>query len=909
MTNTPQEIQEFVSYASTLKGDEKGEAQVFCDRLFRAFGHAGCNEAGATLEFRVKAKGKSTRFADLFWESRLLLEMKKRGEKLERHYQQVFEYWLELVPNRPKYVVLCNFDEFWIYDFDVQMREPIDRLKITDLPDRYTALNFLFPNNPEPTFNNNLVAVTRAAADKVAQVFNRLVERKESPEMAQRFILQCVVALFAEDIDLLPKDLFTGFLKDCKKQGGSSFDLIGGLFRQMGSDRAAPAGSRYHQVSYFNGGIFSIVEPIDLTHAEINLLLEASAENWSKVEPAIFGTLFESSMGKAERHALGAHYTSEVDIQKVILPTIIRPWRERIEAAKTLRDLLNLRQEMTEFKVLDPACGSGNFLYVAYREMKHLEAELLTKIHGNFTRGTAGIGTMSLVKTTQFHGIDIKPFAVELAKVTLMLAKKLALDEESQLMDAAQINIPLEIEQALPLDDLDHNIRCEDALFCEWEQVNAIIGNPPFLGSYRMRSILGDEYVDRLSAKFPEVKGKVDLCTYWFRLAHNHLKENCRAGLVGTNTISQGHSRKATLNYITDNNGYIYDVISTQPWSGEANVYISIVNWYKKPAHTELPNLVSKIDGQVVSHINSSLKAEANVSQAKRLQVNFNHCFMGIVPNGRKFLLTAKEAQNFIQNNPRNEDVIKLFSMGENLARNPHGKPIRWIIDFRDLGLEIAESYAMPFDHLRTYVKQERDQNRNLTLKEYWWRFHRTRQNLRQAIANLPYFFVVPEVSKWTIFLPSPPEWLPGNGTSVVASDDFYVLGILTSSLHRQWIKAQNATLEDRTRYTPANCFENFPFPQNCPAKTKIAIRAAMQELHDFRTEFMERKQCGITQIYNQFFGEPASQLAKLHTKLDQLVATAYSLKPSDDPLKFLLDLNTEVATRETQGLPVVGIN
>ncbi len=256
MTDLLPRLQEFVDYAKTLRGDEKGEAQVFCDRLFRSFGHAGCKEAGATLEFRVKAKGKSTKFADLFWESRLLLEMKKRGEKLERHYQQVFEYWLELVPNRPKYVVLCNFDEFWIYDFDVQMREPVDRISLKDLPDRYTALNFLFPEHREPIFNNNIVAVTRVAAAKVAGVFNRLVKRNENPEKAQRFILQCVVALFAEDIDLLPRGLFTELLEDCKKKGGRSYDLIGGLFRQMGSDRPAPVNSRYYGVQYFNGEFF-----------------------------------------------------------------------------------------------------------------------------------------------------------------------------------------------------------------------------------------------------------------------------------------------------------------------------------------------------------------------------------------------------------------------------------------------------------------------------------------------------------------------------------------------------------------------------------------------------------------------------------------------------------------------------
>jgi type II restriction/modification system DNA methylase subunit YeeA len=588
MVALAESIKIFIDYVRTLKGDEKSEAQVFCDRLFQAFGYEGYKEAGAELEFRVKAKGKTTKYADLLWQPKLLLEMKKRGEKLEKHYQQVFEYWLELVPHRPNYVILCNFDEFWIYDFNIQLREPVDKLKLEDLLERFTVLNFFLPGDRKPQFQNNLVDVTRKAADNVAQVFNSLVKRGEKTEIAQRFILQCVVALFAEDIDLLPRGLFTELLEECQNKG-SSYDLIGGLFRQMGRDRPAPVDSRYREVPYFNGGIFSTVEPISLEKDEINLLLAAAAERWSKVEPAIFGTLFESSMGKEERHALGAHFTSEADIQKVILPTIIRPWREKIEEAKTLKDLLGLRQELIDFKVLDPACGSGNFLYIAYREIKKLEAELLNKIHDNFSgRATAGIGTMSLVKTTQFYGIDIKPFAVELAKVTLMLAKKLALDEENQLLQTAQMNLPIEFDRALPLDNLDENIRCEDALFCEWESVNAIVGNPPFLGGSRLRLTLSDDYVDRIFAKFSDVKGQVDLCSYWFRLAHNYLQENCRAGLVATNSISQGKSRKVSLDYITQNGGKIYDTISTQPWSGEANVHISIINWLKSSGNQSL---------------------------------------------------------------------------------------------------------------------------------------------------------------------------------------------------------------------------------------------------------------------------------------------------------------------------------
>ena len=902
MTDTLNNIKRFVDYTRTLKGDEKGEAQVFCDRLFQAFGHPGYKEAGAELEYRVKAKGKTTKFADLLWRPRLLLEMKKRGEKLEKHYQQAFEYWLELVPQRPKYVVLCNFDEFWVYDFDLQLREPVDRIKLEELPDRFTALNFLFPENRQPLFNNNQIDVTRTAADKVAQVFNRLVERGEKVETAQRFILQCVVALFAEDIDLLPRGLFTELLEVCQTNRESSYDLIGGLFRQMGSNRPAPKDSRYRDVSYFNGGIFSTIEPIALTRSEIDLLLAAAAERWSKVEPAIFGTLFESSMGKAERHALGAHYTSEVDIQKVVLPTIIRPWRERIEAANTLKDLLALRLELLDFKVLDPACGSGNFLYVAYREVKRLEAQLLTKIHENFSRAANAIGTMSLVKTSQFYGIDIKPFAVELAKVTLMLAKKLALDEENHLLQTAQMNLALELDRALPLDNLDQNIRCDDALFCDWQPVNVVVGNPPFLGGKHLRLVLGDGYIDRIFAKFPDVKD-VDFCTYWFRLAHNHLEENCRAGLVATNSISQGKSRKVTLDYITQNGGRIYDVISTQPWSGEAKVHISIVNWLKT---SDTQELTYRIDHKIVSNINSSLKAEIDVTQAKCLQANLSCCFVGVQPNGKGFLVTEMEVNRWIKAAPKNQEFLKLFSMGANLAKNPDGKPERWIIDFDNRSLEEVSDYLLPFDHVKKYVKPERESNREAVMREKWWRFKRTNEAMRKALASLPFCFAVPRVSKWSIFIPFQSNWLAGDLNVVVASDDFYVLGILTSNLHRQWVKAQSSTLGETTRYTHNTCFETFPFPQNCPEKTKTQIRAAMQALHDYRTEQMERKQWGITQLYNQFFAEPSSQLAKLHAQLDQLVRQAYGIKANDDPLQFLLELNFEVAQRETQGLPVV---
>ncbi|MGV3518545.1 type IIL restriction-modification enzyme MmeI [Luteitalea sp.] len=314
MTDTRDRIRDFVAYGRSLDGYEKGEAQVFCDRLFQAFGHRGYKEAGASLEFKVKRLGRGGGFADLLWRPRVLLEMKSRGEKLQKHYQQAFDYWLNAVPDRPRFVVLCNFDEFWIYDFNNQLHEPVDRITLGDLADRYEAFNFLFPDDEPPLFNNDRVAVTREAADNVAQVFKALVARGESRERAQRFILQCVVAMFSEDFDLLPKGLFSELLRDCAN-GESSYDLIGSLFRQMNTEVAA-RGGRFKQVRYFNGGLFNTIDPLELKPDELLLLTMAASMRWSQVAPPVFGTLFQSSMDAGQRHAYGAHFTSEADIQK-----------------------------------------------------------------------------------------------------------------------------------------------------------------------------------------------------------------------------------------------------------------------------------------------------------------------------------------------------------------------------------------------------------------------------------------------------------------------------------------------------------------------------------------------------------------------------------------------------------------
>ena len=893
MTTTLESLQEFIDFCQQhITGKERKEAQIFLDRFFRAFGHKGALEAGATYEEAItkgSKKGK-TGFADLVWKPRVLIEMKKRGEDLSKHYPQAFEYWSRLVPNRPRYVLLCNFDQFWIFDFDLQIDEPVDRVNLNDLKNRVSAFNFMEVGNRTPIFQNNQVEITETAARRMGELFQLLKKRGHKSGFdeltAQRFILQCVLAMFAEDRGLLPRDLFISCVKECLN-GGNSYDVLGGLFQQMNQPGITPVG-KYQGVDYFNGGLFSIIHPIELNQKELEFLDVAARQDWSKIRPAIFGNIFEGTANTEERHTYGMHFTSEADIMKIVRPTISRYWEEKIEQAGTIGELNTLQLELQQYKVLDPACGSGNFLYVAYQELKRIEQLLIEKI-ANRRRSASEQLQISFVTPKQFYGMDINPFAVELARVTLMIARKVAID---------RFNLT---EASLPLDTLDGNIICADALFTDWQKADAIIGNPPFLGGKHMRLNLSDDYVNKVFTRFSEVKDSVDFCSYWFRLAHNQLDEKGRAGLVGTNSISQGKSRVAALDYITHNGGHIHEAISTQPWSGEANVHVSIVNWSK------IEPVSYYLDNHQVSQINSSLTTTVDISKAVRLLANKNISFQGVIPVGKGFYIKSEQAEKWIENDLKNKEVLKLSSSAGDLTDDPQGKPSRWIIDFNNMSLEDASEYKLPFEHIKVNVKPEREINRDKKARDFWWMFLRPRPEMRTAIESLACYFSIPRHSKWFIFLPAKKEWLPADSTTVVASDDFYILGILTSKIHRLWIKAQSSTLKGDTRYTHNTCFETFPFPQTPSQELVEKIRQTANELHEYRSQQMEKKQWGITKLYNQFFNEPSSQLYQLHQKLDKLVMEAYHFQADDDILEKLLTLNLELAEKEKRGETVIG--
>jgi N-6 DNA Methylase/Type I restriction enzyme R protein N terminus (HSDR_N) len=932
-TDTSTGINNIVKYAKILKGDEKGEAQVFCDRLFQAFGHEGYKEAGAVLEFRVQSNKKSTRFADLLWQNRVLIEMKKRSAKLESHRTQAFDYWWTLRPNSPEYVILCNFDEFIIYNFSKQ-DEPLDKIKIDELPDRYNALNFLFPIPKKPLFENNLIDVTKAAAKNVSLVFRRMIARGEEREKAQRFILQIMFAMFAEDIKLLPYGFFTELLNDCRDKV-SAFDLLGGLFRQMASSTPA-RGGRFKDVAYFNGGLFNIFEPVELNENDLELLRLATKENWRKVHPAILGTIFQESMGEDEQHASGSHFTNEVDIYKVVYPTLIAPWRKKLEKAKTLKELQILRKEILGFKVLDPACGSGNFLYIAYRELKRVEIDILNKIHQNFGKDAAKkVGVQTLVSPKQFYGIDNSYFAVELAKVTLMLAKELSIREAQTIIETQQLGLPLQMEAALPLDNLDKNIVCKDALFTEWPEADVIIGNPPFQSKNKIKEELGLAYVDKLRTAYPEIPGRADYSAYWFYTAHKHLKEDHFAGLVATNTIRQNFSRVGSLDYIVKNSGTIFNAVSTQKWPGVAVVHVSIVCW-KKGDYSDKKLLYfedekGKMHEFELERINSSLSVKTDVTDAKVLACNKSPklVFQGQTHGHEGFLLSISSAEALIRENKKYEEVLKPYLTGDEMLSKLKSQPGRFVIDFTDHDINSASTYKKVFTIIENEVLPEREEKAKAQEKENkqllktnpkaktnkhhinfynrWWKLSYGREDMLSEIADLSRYISCSQVSKRPIFEFISSGIRPNAALMVFAFEDDYSFGILQSRFHVSWYQEKCSTMKGDPRYTTESVWDTFPWPQK-PTKAQVMnVAVAAKKLRTGRGEIMEKNNMSLRDLYAILDKPGPNKLKDLHSALDAAVLEAYGFSKRLDVLQALLELNYEIVERINAGEQVQG--
>ncbi|MEX2211613.1 MAG: DNA methyltransferase [Gaiellaceae bacterium] len=877
-------LTEFAQKWAAWHGTEKSGAQTFLLQLLACY---GTDPADVGAEFEVKVPSG---FIDLLWPGVCLIEMKHpdQAKKLTGHYKgQALKYWNEAGSQDrapAEYVVISSFQRFQVWR--PGYTEPETEFDLVELPYRLEALGFL--GGLETRFIEDRAELTREAAQLVTTLYGQLNERLTTPDAVRDFVLQAVWCMFAEDLGLLPGRVFSGLVEVLANHPEeSSIDVLGQLFHWLNSLSGRPEHGRYSGVPYVDGQLFAAPGVVHLEPSEVALLAQACGYRWNLVEPAIFGSLLEGALGRERQWALGAHYTSEANILQVVGPTIVDPWRRRLAACDTLADVEAALDALAGFRILDPACGSGNFLYVAYRELRRIEAALVERERQ--LRADAGLPAVArppVFRLASVHGIELEPFAARLARVTLWMGHALAVHE-----------LGLK-DEVLPLADLSQ-IRPGDALRLSWPEVDAIVGNPPYHGSQQIRSELGEQYAEELKALFGI--GLKDYAVYWFRKAHERLRAGGGAGFVATNSISQNRNRVPSLEWIAETGGVIVNAVSRQPWPGAAVVNVSIVNWVKQPTE---PIAEFVLDGEPVDGITPALRpAGLDVSSAGRLGANAGRAFQGPIPAGAGFILSADEAEELLARSDADyASIVRPYLIGEDIADDPDQAPRRWIIDFAKIPLEEAMKWPAALQIVRKRVKPQRDVANREPNRTFWWQFERPRPEMRSAIAGLSRYIAANAQGKRILFTWQDAVVCPSNLTNVFAFEDDYAMGVLTSRIHGEWARAQSSTLRVDIRYTPTSAFETFPWPAG--NRNEVAELAAT--LIERRQEICADEDIGLTRLYNLVDDGAWQDLGDLHRRLDEAAAAAYGWPRSvaHDPAESnrrLLELNRAISAGELE--------
>ncbi|MGH3473403.1 MAG: DNA methyltransferase [Aeromicrobium sp.] len=880
-------LRAFVAKWQAFAGTEKAEAQTFLNELFACYGLDRV-DVGAKFEDFSSYAG----FMDLHWPEICIIEMKRPNTPLETARDQVHRYRRESADEEEgikaaKYVVICSFQKFEIWqpgDFPKNPRALVD---LVDLPERYDVLNFLAGPNVEPSFVLHDRAMTKDAAEKVALMYESLVDRVAAPpQQIQRFVMQSVWCMFAEDLKMLVDWPFETIVDQLiKDPTRNSAEALGFLFRVLNQKGKHNRTGVLSGTAYVNGDLFAEPAEVNLNLDELRLLREAVSYNWSQVDPTIFGSLMEGVLGD-RRWELGAHYTHEVDIMKIVGPTIVTPWTERIVALSTPQEARDLLGELCSFKVLDPACGCGNFLYVAYRELRALESLLKTRI-GDLAQATGNPvpdGQLPFVPLSNMQGIEIEPASALIARVTLWMGHRQMID----LYGPA--------EDPLPLITLS-TIQTADALRVSWPETDCIIGNPPFLGSQLIRKAQGDHYVDWIKMEFKV--GIKDYCVYWFRRTVDHLKPGQRAGLVGTNSISQNRARSASLEYVVSKGGVITDAVSSQKWPGEAKVHVSLVNWIAEP---NKPIEAFVIDGVEVGGVGTDLReALSDRWDPVVLPANTGVCFQGPIPVGAGFIIDASEAQALLARKDVNySNVVRPYLTSDDIANSSTHEPSRWVVDFGTKSLEAAGAFPRALRIIRERVKPDRERNRDARFRAEWWRFGRPRGEMRNALEGLERYVATGRHSK-RLGLAWAEAWtMASDATNVFAFDDDFSMAVLQSRAHVAWAWQQSSTLKGDLRYTPTSVFMTFPWPDRASEAQRERAADVCRRLLIRRRELCGEHQVGLTKLYNAMDEGAYADLKALHRELDEAIADCYgwpkAMAQDDKELvRRLTELNREI--------------
>lgn len=941
-----------------------------------------CFERGAAKE------GGGDGWADVWKRGHFGWEYKGKKKNLTKAQDQLRQYAVAL--ESPPLLVVCDTDRFIIttnFTNTVQERHELSLEDLLDA-DKRAILKAVFSDPDRLKPGKTRQALTEEAAGEFAVLAKRLRERGHEPERVAHFVNRLVFCMFAEDVDLLPNKMFQRMLEHSEHAPESFAQNARTLFAAMQAKDPKDRLVGFERVHWFNGGLFDSDDVIELEKADVKNLLAAAKLDWSEIDPSILGTLFERGLDPDKRSQLGAHYTDRDKIMMILDPVIKEPleaeWAEtkaaievELEKAESSRAKMKAlgeaaaalekdeakaseakrRDEVTQlkkaetrhmnraqkrmsmfrdrlrsFRVLDPACGSGNFLYLALLTLKdiehraNLEAEALGLHRENPRVGPEGL-----------LGIEINPYAAELARVSVWIGEIQWMRKNGFSANTNPVLRPLEtIENAdalVAVDPESGEWREKD-----WPEADVIVGNPPFLGAKKMQAILGTHYTEQIRKLWlGSIPGLADLVTYWFAKSEQalHSEKAQRAGLVATNSIRDGASNAVLERIASDL--VIYNAWSDESWTVDgASVRVSLVCFAAR-------SIRHVLNGREVLGIQPTLIPFSNSKisfSPKRMNSNKETAFIGIQKNGQ-FDVSREVAEGWLlhPSNPdgsHNKEILRRLNSGKDFTGRDRD---RWIIDFFGNSEIDAMFYEGPFLHVRSLVYPERLENKRLSRRERWWLFGEVMPKMRAKALSLPRYMARSLTQKHQFMSWCQPSVICDSTCVVIARDDDTSFGILHSHFHELWSLRMGTSLEDRPRYTPTTTFETFPFPEgltpNIPAADYAddpraqKIAAAAARLNELRENWLnppdlvrrepevvegypdrilpvdeaaekELKKRTLTKLYN---ARPA-WLDHAHRALDEAVAEAYGWPvdlSEDDILARLFALNQERAKAEAK--------
>ncbi|WP_205737174.1 DNA methyltransferase [Acidovorax sp. HDW3] len=709
--------------------------------------------------------------------------------------------------------------------------------------------------------------------------------------------------MFAEDVGLLPENSFQSLLQKHREQPAVLQQMLRILWQDM--DQGGFSAALAQDVLHFNGKLFKGAGAphysLLLTTAQIDLLIAAARANWREVEPAIFGTLLERALDPTERHALGAHYTPRAYVERLVLPTVIAPLRAewdnaraaalvlareagalegRAQAAKLEQargEIQKFHHRLCTLRVLDPACGSANFLYVTLEHLKRLEGEVINQLEALGQQQDQLGFEGETVTLAQLRGIELNERAAALAELVLWIgylqwhirsrgrasvatpvvhnygniecrdavlawdAQEPAYDNAGQLRTrwdgktykthpATGERVPDEAAQV-------PQWRYIGARQAQWPQADFIVGNPPFIGKLRMREALGDGYVEALRSAWQGVPDSADFVMFWWHHAAQLVASGQvqRMGLITTNSLTMIFNRRVVQAALQQGT-HLSMAIADHPWvdsSDGAAVRIAMTVLAPGSGEGELLAVTSEEAGAYGEMavemqgqrglIHADLKIGANVTMAQALQANARLSSAGVIPHGAGMLLTSDEAAAMEPDAP-----IKPYRNGKDLTDKSRNM---LVIDCYGLSVEqVRDRYPRLYQWLLDRVKPERDVNNDKDLREKWWLHRRNNEEMRRALSGLPRYIATVMTAKHRVFQFLDGAILPDQMLVVIGMDDAYTLGVLSSQLHTAWALATGGTLEDRPRYNKSRCFETFPFPAEATGLTP-ALQARIADL------------------------------------------------------------------------------